>query len=112
MSPTQPTTALIGLLKKQAKLEDESEALTASVTAATTCTAASQRLQAHIKLEDAGYRDGSFRDPIATMRERLLEINDELRLLAIRKKVWRDRDTRLVQKRIRDGEAAYAYSAR
>ena len=93
MSSNQPTRVLITLLKKQMKLEDELASLTEYVTAATTCLAASAKLKSYIKLEDTYGLDASYRDPITSMRERVLAINDELRLLAIRKKVWRDRDS-------------------
>ncbi|MCJ1402500.1 hypothetical protein MMC11_005720 [Xylographa trunciseda] len=112
MSSHSPAHKLILILQKQMKLEEEHESLVDYINAATTCTVASRRLKSYIKLGDTYYLDGSFRSALANMRERLLDINNEFRNLAIRKKVLRDRDTRLIQKRLKNGAHAYTYSAR
>ena len=93
MSSNKPTGVLIDLLQKQMKLEEGHSSLAEYINAATTCIAASKRLEPYVKLEKAYGVDTSYRDPIATTRERLLEINDELKHLAIGKKVWGDRDS-------------------
>ncbi|MCJ1387438.1 hypothetical protein MMC18_000281 [Xylographa bjoerkii] len=89
-SSDSPTRKLIALLQQQLELEEEHEGQVDYITAET------------------------VRDAVATVRVRvrLLEIHDELGELARQKAAWRARDTRSVQKRVRKGEAAYAYSAR